>query len=540
MAHIGVHVQDPAGKPIKDVNVSVSCQSWTGKTDASGNFDFGDCAPGTYTAQGQKLGYGPQSATQEKDAPAGATTSYLLILDKIHVVEIAEVITFGGTTTRRAVAGRKQYVNLDDQVDTTQAHPEYGRSIKLQARVEWQGGSKFPLTDQTVYWYSKPGGSNKAGLTDQQKESFDSAGSKLVRKSTTNTDAQGWTPAVDFFLSQYGGDTFEVFATEDAGYTGGLKAGTYEVWKKLWYQVTEMKDGNGGVYTLPSQVTTPFEDGYKTVFIEFNEKTPRNQADHIEYLADGTARSNAAKPKFTVDSLTPFKAHIMTVDWSQTGNQQKTFSATLNGTTWTSPWVLLWRIGGGTFPWKVSLQYRRVPAPAPAAPTAWADIPNSAVSIITHPSQRGFKQIHLDFGSGPITPSATAPVEIKLVVNEAGPNISLGWGGGSHHLFLCTGALQDIDKSDAWNPTQRSDCVHEIGHALGLVNMAPTPAHAHDAWEDTTHSSHCVKTPTTCAMFWQSSTTRATTFHLDGGTGCHDHMRKQDFSRSVLAGQWKD
>lgn len=539
LADIAVHVKDPKGNPIQGVSVTVFGQGWSGTTDADGNFDFGERAANTYMVMGQKVGYGPKLASQQLPAPAGATTLYTLTLDKIQVVEIAEVVLIGIFATRQPIKGRKQYINLDGQVDPNQAHREYGRKITLQARVAWQGGSQFPLNGQTVYWYSKAGGGNKTGLTDAQRVSFDSAGSKSVRKSTTDTDDQGWTPTVDFFFSQYGGDTFDLFATENPAYSGGMQGGSYEVWKKFWYQVTEMKDGNGGVYTLPPDVTNPFEAGYKTVFIEFIEQLPRNEADHVEYLADGAARSNAAKPHFLADTLSPFKAHIMTVDWSQTGNQQKTYTATLAGAKWSSPYALLWRLGGGTFPWKVSLKYRLSAVPLAAA-GPWLDIPDAAVSLKTHPTQRGFKQIQLDFSSGPVTPSPANLVDINLVVTEAGPNISLGWGGGSHHLFLCTGALQDVAVSADWNPTQRSDCVHEIGHALGLVNMAPTPAHAHDAWEDTAHSGHCIKTPTTCAMFWQSSTTRATTFHLDAGAGCHDHLRKQDYSRTVLAGQWKD
>src|SRR5580704_17904749 len=45
MAHIAVHVQDPSGKPIKGVDVTVLGQGWNGMTDANGNFDFGDRSP---------------------------------------------------------------------------------------------------------------------------------------------------------------------------------------------------------------------------------------------------------------------------------------------------------------------------------------------------------------------------------------------------------------------------------------------------------------------------------------------------------------
>jgi hypothetical protein len=172
----------------------------------------------------------------------------------------------------------------------------------------------------------------------------------------------------------------------------------------------------------------------------------------------------------------------------------------------------------------------------------WRNIPDSALSLAGTYPPRGFKHIHVDFTHGPVTPSTSNPVEIRLVVLEAGPNFALGWGGGSSALFLCTGTLHDISTTADWDPIQRSDVVHELGHALGLVNLPPTTTGAHNAWADTVSTppqpKHCRKPATQCAMWWQSSSTRLTTFHLDGGTGCHDHLRRQDFSRGVMSGHW--
>jgi len=557
--------------------------------------------------------------------------------DRIVLVEIVEVVTHSGTTTTRAVATREQYINLDDRVDAANAHPEFGRKIRLKARVQWESGSTTrPLAGYNVYWYSTPGGSNKTGLTGNERDGFDSAGSATRRKSTT-TDAQGWTPVVEYFLSCYGGDQFDVYATLSSSYSGGLHAGPYVVWKKFWYQVTEMQDGSGGVLNLPAAVTSAFEAGYRTVFIRFTERLPRNQASHAGNLSGSTARGNAARPHFTADVFTPFKCHIMTVDYSESGPREKTITGTMNTAAWTTPaYTLLWRHGSGSLPWKVSAQYRRANPPAwrcqrvqPACgghsgashrcPTAagstwscgargcpthsnpahtcssgvfhcrrqrpacpghaqasdqcpspsgaawtcgatgcpthaaagdvcgasrpWANIPDSAISTTPDPSRRGWKTITITFPAGPGAPSASNPYELRLVVREA-PREAYGWGGGSHHLYLCTGLLRDDVASSSWDPIQRSDAVHEIGHALGLVNLTPTASGAHNAWADTVssppHPEHCRKPPSQCAMWFQSSTTRLTTFHLDAGTGCHDHLRRQDFSRSVMAGHWRD
>jgi len=78
MAHIAVHVQDLSGKPIQGAEVSVGCKPWKGTTNSDGNFDFGDVPPGQYTVDG-KLG-SVTASPQTKNAPAGATTVYVLTI----------------------------------------------------------------------------------------------------------------------------------------------------------------------------------------------------------------------------------------------------------------------------------------------------------------------------------------------------------------------------------------------------------------------------------------------------------------------------
>jgi hypothetical protein len=444
---------------------------------------------------------------------------------KVKVVELVEVYTDGGAEKTAPLHGRKQYVNLDDKVDSGTAHPEYGRIIQCKARLAWVSGDAKSLAGEKVYWYCKAGGGNKAGLTGNELEGYDAPGG--AKQKMTTTDDKGWTPIVKFHLSLYGGDTFEICATEDAGYAGGRMSGPYAVWRRFWYQVTEMKDGAGGVFDLPVGVTSAFEAGYKTVFMEYEEKTPRNQADHKDNLPSGADRKTEAMKYFSADAHSPFKCHIMTIDYAQTDTELKDLEDTLTGLSWTAPsWLLLWKFGG-TLPWKVTAQY--MPSGG-----SWMNIPHSCISVSTLSTQPGFKRIALDFSK--LVPAPATPIKIKLQVKVAGPGVALGWGGGSHHLYLCTGALRDVNVGAGWDPMQRSDAVHEIGHALGLVNMPPAPAHAHDGWEDAAHSHHCNKPPTLCAMWWQSSTTRLTTFHSD----CHDYLRRQDFARSVMKNQWKD
>lgn len=567
-------------------------------------------------------------------APAIMPASRCDAADRIIVVELVEVVAHGGSTTTRATAGRRQFINLDDRVDSGTAHPEFGRRITLKARVEWSSGDRSrPLAGHSVYWRITAAAGNKTGLPDEGRAGFDSAGSNTLRKSTT-TDNQGWTPTVDVFLSAYSGDGFDVYATENSGHAGGLRAGPYQVWKKFWYQVTEMRDGTAtGIYDLPAAVTTALETGYRASFIELEEQGPRTRANHVSNLENHRDRRNVANPHFRNDSFCPFKAQITTIDWSGTAHHDEDVSDVMTAATWESQYFLLWRHDSGARPWKRRAQYRlteglkwpcrrvgcprdhdrrgdrcwdlagrrwncgaqgcpgthhdptdvcsepgaifhcnRVTPPCGGHPgrsdvcptgtawncgelhcpgnhagstdvcggtTRWTDIPDANLSEQAHPTQRGFKKVVVNFGSGPVYPSAMRRVEIRFRIRRAADSIALGWGGGCQQFFLCTGALRDINPSSDWNPMQSSDCVHELGHALGLVNMAPSARRAHDVWLDRSHANHCNKPPAGCTMFWQSSTTRATTFHMDGGVGCADHLRRQDFSRSIMTSHWR-
>jgi hypothetical protein len=82
-------------------------------------------------------------------------------------------------------------------------------------------------------------------LTGTLRAGFVTEGSGTPH-TPSSTDASGWTGIVSFFPSRYGGDSFEVFATDNAGYTGGISAGTYTVWRRLFYELDCMSRPSGG------------------------------------------------------------------------------------------------------------------------------------------------------------------------------------------------------------------------------------------------------------------------------------------------------
>ena len=572
-------------------------------------------------ALAEALGAGPGG-----DGEVGAAAETCPLAEsQVRVVELVEVVTHGTTTTTQAPPSREQYINLDNRVDTATAHPDFGRVIHLKARIAWVSGDPTrSLAGKTVYWYATAGGSNKAGLTGSEPPGFNVAGSNTLR-TTAGTDTDGWTSVVDFHLSLYGGDQFTLSATEASSYTGGQSAGPYTVWRKFWYQVTEMTGEDGNLLGLPADVSSAFEAGYETVFMRFEEQGPRTQANHVANAPTDAERAAIASPHFVNNDRVPFKLHVVTIDFAYNPTEAN-ISDTMTAPVYTtSNYHFLWNRGTATHPWKVRARFRptgaqvwhcrrtqpacpghssrshscaassgtswncgardcpghsakahrceegvwhcgrtQPPCPGHSARSHqceassgtswncgerncpghsqrshqcshnWQDIPDGKLSLVAHATRTGFKQIRIDFSAGPVTPSSTMPVEFELRVKKF-DTVALGWGGGSTSIYLCTGTCRDWFAAGDVNLVQRSDLVHEGGHALGLVNMTPSPANAHNAWLDPSHSNHCVKPPADCTMYYASSTTRATTFHLDGGAGCHDALRRQDYARGSMA-----
>lgn len=468
------------------------------------------------------------AADTEDGNPAAPCTA-----GDLRLKEIVEVVSHNGSETNRIPAAREQYVNLDEQVDPGAPHPEYGRVLRLRARVEGTTGEPGrSLAGQTLYWYVRAGSGNQANLDPASAACFDAPGSGILRKETV-TDRGGWTPVVRFHLSQYGGDQFDVFVTDDPSYQGGISVGTFTVWRKLWYQVTEMRDAGEGILDLPASVQSAFEAGYASVFIRFEETGPRKRADHVGVLEDQAARAAHAARYFDVDQRSPFKAHLMTIDYSGFDISETTAEDTMRELTWTSPdFEPLWMHGAAPHPWKVSAEYQ-------PRGGEWTPIPDVNLTTEPDPDRAGYRKIKVDFSSLPREDRPRRPIDIKITYRFVGPRVWYGWGGGSHHIYLCTGALRDRKTRADWNPYQQSDLVHEMGHALGLVNKPPAAPGAHDAWEDPNEPRHCIMQPTECAMHARSSTARLTTFHLAGdGTGCHDHLRRQCYDRSVMTDRW--
>jgi hypothetical protein len=225
--------------------------------------------------------------------------------DKIRLVEVAEVVTAAdGTDNNESVATRDQYINMPAE----NAHPDLGRSVRLRARVEWTSGAKKSLAGQNVYWYFTPDGGNRNGLPASLQAGFEQSGKA---RFTSTTGADGWTDIVHFIPSQYGGDRFKVFGTDNGGYTGGLAAGEYTVWRRVFYELDCMKRAEGGTYSDRADIAG-MEDKLNAAFIDPVATGTDGEPDHVRMIGEHEVEAWATG--FRDGSGAPRYYHLVLID----------------------------------------------------------------------------------------------------------------------------------------------------------------------------------------------------------------------------------
>ncbi|PZN69909.1 MAG: hypothetical protein DM484_28985 [Candidatus Methylumidiphilus alinenensis] len=417
--------------------------------------------------------------------PINSPTTTCPLADKIKIVELVEVVAFNGSESTQPANGRKQYINLDNTVQTDAPHPEYGRSIRLKARVEWVSDNKSKsLSGQTVYWYSTSGGGNKTGLTGGEQEGFGSAGGG--KQTTCSTDDKGWTGVVSFYLSQYGGDKFDLNATDDSGYKGGLKAGTYIVWRKLWFEVDTMKKRGSGTLDMDHANLPAL---YEPCFIELEKQGTDNQPDNLWNVE--TSGLHAVGNDYFGAERSPFQSHEFGID-HQADRQDGDLSFDMVANVFTTGTTESYYVYDGSDTWLKTAQYKDG--------SVWKNLDKGKVTLVG--ASPVYKNIKVDLSSGPVTPTASVPITVKLEFIK-----SQEWSGdGSNtpHAMIAMGYWYDTETVSEAKKRTLGTMAHELGH---LVGMVPTTSSTHI---DTGTGDHC--TDTGCVMYYTNTTTRGNNF----------------------------
>jgi type VI secretion system secreted protein VgrG len=250
----------------------------------------GRAAPRTRTRRRVNLLRAPEPPPP---TPLGTTGFGPNTAEEVELVEVVEVTGPAGSTTPTAPCEtRRQFVNLTRTVSGTE-HKENGRIVFVKARLQWRDTSKTdPLTGRSVRFYAEPDGTNKAPaqLVATLRAGFDGPDSGMNK--SVQTAADGWTPAVPFHVSRYGGDTFRIFATLLTTDSGGRAAGQYEVWRKITFEVDAMQRPSGTDYMdVASGVISQFVSAHAGAFTEAIQVGRNSSPTHRRLLNFGDINS---------------------------------------------------------------------------------------------------------------------------------------------------------------------------------------------------------------------------------------------------------
>lgn len=194
----------------------------------------------------------------------------------------------------------KQYINL--KTDSPKAddieEARRGRKITVQAKLDKK------VEGVEVFWTIEPDSENyKFEPSNNSKNGGFSPG-RYKLKNFTDIDGAS---SVEFNLSTYAGDKFTISASLNDKSAEKILEETFEVWKRLWYQVSYLKKYKSTNFTIS-------EKSYKENFIELklSEKIEFAKPDNKK-AAIGNFNFKKYK-KIYKGTKKPYEAHVILVD----------------------------------------------------------------------------------------------------------------------------------------------------------------------------------------------------------------------------------
>ncbi|MFM2059619.1 MAG: hypothetical protein RLY71_4004 [Pseudomonadota bacterium] len=412
----------------------------------------------------------------------------------------------------------KQYINLDPLLEgQAKCHPEYGRIVRFRARVKQKSGATDKLAGVKVVFECKrtdgpqradPGGTEPAifsvaALTAAQQEGFGGPGGGASTSSVS--DANGWTSAVELHLSEFAGDRFEVSASLDAAVKGAgappkkTKA-LYRVWRKFWYQMTYAKD-------FVAQRPTAAESAYAELFAEmvlvsekkfekgdlpadlqdrtFMKEYQLKQGGSTDVVANVGADSNIdqfvsnAKMKLDTEPEHPVKGNLIVCEYQcdpKDRTQLKKYKLTSNHQS-----ITLARGAGGPIVCKPPIKAGArlvVSGEWSATRSPWhkgGDIVDADIEI--DEGRSSTLEVKVKLPAGAPTPSVAHPVWVRLQLETAAGYLGWAADGGIVAVYQpkaiagTQGSLVDFNDTTA----------HEFGHKF---RQTPEPAAKPDSLKD--------------------------------------------------------
>lgn len=425
-------------------------------------------------------------------------------VDAFSLAELVEVVVRGDRRRTHTPGSRRQYINLDGSIDPRGDEPAVGRVVSLRARVQRTSGSAS-LSSRVVRWRALPGGENSTSLEASERAGFDGPGGSLEKSSST--DAAGWTAPVPFHLSSYGGDVFTLEAEELSSGTA-ITAGSYTVWRRLWFEVDTMKKRGGGHLEMDHARLPAL---LEPCFIDLEQQGDDNRPANVWNLE--TPELHDFANQYFGAERSPFQFHEIAIDHQA---DRKTVNLTV---TMSSP-VFLTGTADSYFTyeapsgWLLGAEYRVV-----GSRLGWIPLDPARVSLVGPSSV--YKQVRVDLTSGPVIPRAGAPVEVRLKLLQS--QEWSGDGGSSPHAVIAMGYWYDTETSGEARRRTVGTMAHELGHLLGMVPRSSL------TFVDTGTGPHC--SDPVCVMSSTNTPTRGNSFCRS----CTEELRRADLSSTTAA-----
>ncbi len=417
----------------------------------------------------------------------GTAPSATAPCDHIRLVEVVEAVRQAdGSFVNRPAGSRNQFIN----VDADPAHPEFGRCVRMRARVTWASGSTRPLSGQTVYWYFNPGGSNRAGLPADLRASFDSEGGGTLR-TTATTHASGWTDVVEFFLSQYGGDSFQVFATDNSSYSGGMPAGTYVVWRRISWELDCMqRPGGAGTYSDRAD-TARMDQQFRNFFVHLVRTGTDASPAHQRMIKENDAATWAGNVRDGTGA--PRYFHLCMIDticWDPAPvTQTFRLTRTNNRVTLSADQYLLER--GHWFVRATYFSADRNSGPVPGGNFQFSEAGDSATGNDRFVLRVSFDGLAVDL---------SRPVRVRLTFTNWHEGSGLQSGRATLVGIRWRERRWRATPADIANSTVHT-MVHEPGHAFGLASQNLPTGTATATYYVSPGGPHCNALANQCIMF---------------------------------------
>jgi hypothetical protein len=413
-----------------------------------------------------------RGATSPADGPALTPSQMRAMLEKNTPAEQTYQFVWDQPFSQR------QWVNLPNAWGVV----AFGKEATLTGHVEPKAAG------QTVTFALKPDPGNPPEATGA-----------ALKSTTATSDGEGKVH-VKMTFPIYPGAKFEVSGKTSTMDTA-VESEPITVWRRVFYQVTEMAAAPDGTSLAPPADLVPaLEGAFNPVWIELAPGTKRSAT--TPYRAHLTAAERSSVESSlrgaAADDKSPFKMNIVMIDKADIVAEQEWKSQTKGPSVQTQPFAK-WLYESTV----VSADYEQ-------SPGVWSPLTN--VVVVDLPS--GQARITADIPGPPV-----APVVVRIRY-RAQQGFAGGWGGTTGTLFMCIGRQRRANPASPSGVDLQQALTHEIGHALGLV---PPTALWHDpARRDMNYSlRHCKYKDAT-------NEPRCVMWYMLGGAGARLRFCKSD------------